>query len=286
MIIFKNATKEYLEYLQSRNKSKMTVNGYNKCYDYFSNFMEKRYNGPFFIDEITFEDIESYQNYLLNVRGLKPQSVNLYTTSIRSLLTYSFKKAWVTKNVALDVENIDCEKKERVYLSPQEIDCLLNAVKTDVVYEAIATMVYTGMRISEITELKMDAVDLDVKMIRVLGKGKKERILPISEKLHSILVHYLDNIRDSDSNYFFATNKSGRLSQAYINSGIKDAAYEAGITALVSAHNLRHSFATNLIHNNVNIVEVKSLLGHASIKTTGIYLHCDKKKLIEAVNSL
>jgi site-specific recombinase XerD len=276
----------YLIHLQSKNKSLKTIEGYRKDYRYFNTYMEERYNGIIYIDEITSEDLEGYQIFLSFERKLKPRSVNRYISSIRSLLAYAYKKDWVEENVADHIDQVKVPEKERTYLTHEELEELFCAIDQPIVKTAIVTMAYTGLRVSEATSLTLDDVNLKEQTIRCLGKGNKERLIPVSNKLKPILENYVTYVRNAHSHYFFATNKTGSLSPVYINRVLQTAAREINLKKKVSAHILRHSFATNLVHKNVNIVDLQRLLGHASLRTTSIYVHTNQNRLKDAVDLL
>ncbi|MEF2115224.1 MULTISPECIES: tyrosine-type recombinase/integrase [Clostridium] len=138
---------------------------------------------------------------------------------------------------------------------------------------------------SELTNLKMEDVDLKDKVIHVIGKGQKYRKIPISNKLYTILIEYLDN-RKSSSNYFFVTRVTAKVSNQYINLCLKEAVKKAEINKDISCHSLRHSFASNLLLKGATIQDVRELMGHADVKTTSIYLHSIAENLRSSVNLL
>src|SRR5690606_17962462 len=135
------------------------------------------------------------------------------------------------------------------------------------------TLFYTGMRIGECLNLRLGDIDLAQNTIRVVnGKGKKDRTIPINKDLAPLLAHYIAHERPAvDTDYLFATAKSGSITAAYVNRVIKDTVTALGWTKNVTAHVLRHSFASNLIKKGVNIVHVQKLLGHSNLKVTSIY---------------
>ena len=146
----------------------------------------------------------------------------------------------------------------------------------------------TGLRISECLSLTLDDVDLDKSMIRVIqGKGGKDRNVPINQTLLPLLKDYRNNWRDAyGSDLFFATKKSGSLSNSYINTVIRNTVKKLGWKKQVSCHTLRHSFASSLVKKKVGLVEIQKLLGHSSLKVTSVYTHVDMDQLNEAVNAL
>lgn len=283
-MLIEELKEKFLEDLQLKNKSPQTINSYSKDIRFFQQFLEGHINGQVYIEDITEEDIEAYIKYLRNVRKLQPRSQNRYISSIRSMYNYAFKKRIIKVNVAQYIENVQYQRKERDYLNLQELEVLFAHIEHPLVKIAVMTMAYAGLRISELIDLKLSDVDLVNKTMKVTGKGDKQRIVPISDTLHEILKDYLANLHPRNSEYFFATKKTGRLSAQYVNKIIRESVKKAGITKKVSAHTLRHSFASHLIKSKVDVATLQRLLGHTNVRTTSVYLHTDYDQLKEAVN--
>lgn len=275
---------EFLKYLVVRNRSQETIIGYEKDIRVFIEFVECNFGKQLRLEDIKEHHIEQYIDYLRIVRKLQPRSQNRYVSSIRSMYNFAFKKRIIAENVAQYVENVQYVRKEREYLSLEELERLISEIDHSIGKIAIQTMMYTGVRISELINLKLTDVDLIQKTIKVKGKGSKERVIPISDKLFAILIDYIKTIRPQKGDYFFATKKTGRISAPYLNKIIREAARDAEIKKKVSAHTLRHSFASYLIKKKVDIATLQQLLGHANIRTTSIYLHVDDEQMREAVN--
>ncbi|MGG0937276.1 tyrosine-type recombinase/integrase [Brevibacillus centrosporus] len=278
----------FLHYLSSIERSKETTTGYEKDLTQFSKFLEKKYNCTPYLEEITATDLESFLLWLKEKRNYAPASRarNLYT--LRSFFAYAYKKELVARNVALSVENIKLQQKERVYLSETEVQQLVGAIDHDLIQLVVLVLYLTGLRISECLSLTTDTVDLDQRVIYVVaGKGNKDRLIPISDKLLPLLQHYLEHERpDTDSDLFFCTKKTGKLSDVYVNRVLADAVKKLGWKKKVTAHILRHSFASQLVKKDVNLVQIQKLLGHSSLKVTSIYTHSNLEQLSEAVNCL
>lgn len=165
-----------------------------------------------------------------------------------------------------------------------ELELLFEQIDKKLIKVAVMTLAYTGLRISELTEMKLRDVDLVNKTLKVTGKGNKQRIVSISDNLYAILKDYLKQLHPKNSDYFFATQKTGRLSSQYINKILRTSTEAAGIMKKVSAHTLRHSFASHLIRSKVDVATLQRLLGHTNVRTTSVYLHTDYDQLKEAVN--
>lgn len=279
---------KYKQYLITMDKSKETIKGYMSDLSSFKSFLEKKYNCPLYINEIQVIDIEDYLYWLKEKKQLQAtsRSRNLYT--LKSFWKYIHNKDFCIKNVAALLEPIKLQKKERIYLSPSEVNQLIKAIDHPLIKVVCQTLYYTGMRISECLNLRLRDVNLDTQVIHIInGKGKKDRNIPISNHLLKIFENYLDTIRpDVDSNNFFATQKTGSLSSAYVNRVLNDTAKKLGWNKNISAHILRHSFASNLIKNGVNLVHVQKLLGHSNLKVTSVYTHANIDDLCESINVL
>lgn len=226
--------------------------------------------------------------YLKEDRNLSPasRSRNLYT--LRSFYNFACKKDLCQQNIATKLEPIKLRQKERVYLTSEEVDELVNAIDHPLVKIVVQTLYYTGMRISECLDLKIEDLDFKDNIIHIKrGKGNKDRDIPISHKLKGILEEYWNTERKYiNSPYFFATSKTGRLSSVYVNTVLHQTTEKLHWTKRVTAHTLRHSFASNLVKNEVSLVNIQKLLGHSNLKITSIYTHTNMDELSKAVNSL
>lgn len=276
---------QFLVYLEVRNRSRHTVEGYEKDLRIFRKFLDERFRVKQ-LEDIREEHLEAYIRYLAQERRLQPRSQNRYLSSISSMYIFAMKKRFIQENVMSYVENVQYVRRQRAYLTPKELEQLIQAIEHPVVKTAVLIMTLTGLRISELLSLKLEQVDFEKRQLLIEGKGKKERLIPISQKLHVILAHYLTEIREARSPYVMATWKTGRLSPQYVNTVIRKAAKVCDFNKKVTAHTLRHTFASHLVLNNVSLAVIQNLLGHENIRTTSIYLHVDDHQLRDAVNSL
>jgi len=281
-----NAVELFSEYVYNLDFSPNTIQRYTKDLNAFNLYLEQKYNGQVFLEDITVSDIEMFMASLK--KHYAPISRSRYLYTLRSFYKFAHKKELVEKNLALSLEPGKLPVKERHYLTEEEIEKLVEAIDHALVSLVVVFLANTGLRISECLNLTLEDVDLDAKLIRVKnGKGNKDRNVPISKKLHPLIQDYRDNWRDAyGSERFFATKKTGKLTNTYINTVLRDAVKKLGWKKKVSCHILRHSFASNLIKKKVGIVEVQKLLGHSSLKTTSVYTHVDNEQLYEAVNVL
>jgi integrase/recombinase XerD len=281
------ANEQFEKNLLTMQRSKETIRSYGKDMRLFRKYLYSKYNGEVYVDEIVAEDIEDFLFYMLDEKKYAPASRRRLLITIKSFLTFCTKKNYCKNNVAKEVEYVKLDYKERVSLTEDEVQALFGGSKELLIRLIFQTLYYTGMRISECVNLTIDCVDFTNNMVLVKnGKGNKDRNIPMNSKLKLLLVDYANQWRIGlDTDRFFCT-KSGGICPSYINRKLKIAAKEAEINKHVTAHILRHSFASNLLKNGVDILRIQKLLGHSSIKTTSIYTHTNIVDLGQAVNAL
>ncbi|MCD5324111.1 MULTISPECIES: tyrosine-type recombinase/integrase [Pontibacillus] len=287
-MLLSNAVQLFQQSLVDKSRSEETIRGYLMDLTMFDQFLTNLYNCPFYVEELSETDIEFYMRMLREEKGYKPASINRHLHSIRSFCRYLYKKGHVAQDPAMAVEALRKETKERTFLTQKELTKLLGSIEHPLVELACRVMANTGLRVSECTNLKIADVDLKGNLIHVIaGKGNKDRVVPISKKLKPYLVEYLDEWRQpTPSEYFFATKKTGKLSPSYINYVLAETSQKLKWEKTVTAHILRHTFASHLVAKNVNTANISKLLGHADVRTTSVYMHSDMKNLQEAVNQL
>lgn len=287
-MLYNQAVEEFLHHLEMTDKSEQTVTGYGKELKYMGDYLTVKHNCPIYMEDITLEDIESYTHYQKN-RGLASSSRSRSIYVLRSFYNYCCKKDICEKNLPVLLEPIKVKEKERDFITEEEFEELVEAINKPVIRTVVQTMFYTGGRISEILDLKLDEVDLENRMVHIIeGKGNKDRNVPINGKLYDILKNYLENIRevDVDTERFFANKSTGMVSASYVNKCIKEATYDLDWEKDISSHALRHSFGTNLLEKGASLVSIQKLLGHTNLAVTSRYLHQDMKTLTDAVNLL
>lgn len=286
-MILKEAIEHFRRNLLSLQRSPETIRGYTKDLKLFSNYLSQKYNCEVYTDEVTPDDIEEYLFYTMEVRSYAPTSRKRALISIKSFYHFCTKKGYCEENISRPVEHIKLEMKERIYLTEDEVHSLFSSTEDALLRLIFQTLYYTGLRIGECINLKLEDIDFSNNLIYVReGKGKKDRNIPINEKLKPLLYDYKRLWRiDAGTDKFFST-RSGGICQSYINRMLKKSTEKAGIKKHVTAHILRHSFASNLLRKGVDILRIQRLLGHSSIKTTSIYTHTNIVDLGQAVNAL
>lgn len=280
---------QFLNSLVAHGRSKNTIRNYRKFLsDMHVFFSTHIFNGEYRIKDVASLELEQYFAYLKTEKQNSCKTIYTKRTGIQSFYNYMEQMGYCTKNVPRMLGKISVEKKEREYLTIEEMTRLLQCIDHPVVYAVVATILYAGLRISEVCSLKKEDIDLqNMELFVHLGKGKKDRILPISDELGKILSEYKEQSRYNKTEYFFTTPRSnGHISHQYVNACISKYVKKAGITKHISAHNLRHSYASALATNGCSIVAIQKLLGHSSLKTTSIYTHTSKQELVNSVNTL
>lgn len=288
-MLLSEAIERFNDYLYSVDRSPLTAERYIRDMNFMRRFFEEKANGPVFVEDITENDLEDLLSYLKE-KDFAPNSRSRYFYTLRSFYKFASKKNIVIKDIAANMETIRLPQKERNYLTEEEVDRVVAEIHYPIVKTVVIFLYNTGLRISECRNLKLDDVDFEKKIIRVIeGKNKKDRIVPINDYLYSLLKNYLDNERDApESDYFFATSRSGKknISYSHICLSLSTAAKKAGIKKQVSCHVLRHSFASTLVKKKVGLVEIQKLLGHSNLAVTSIYTHTNLEALTDAVNTL
>ncbi|MGN7408108.1 tyrosine-type recombinase/integrase [Sporosarcina sp. SAFN-010] len=287
-LLIHQAIPEFQDWLSRRGLSSETVRRYHMDIRQFSNWLAMNSNGPVLIDEITTKRLEGFVDYLSKERNCLPRSVNRKINVVSVFFQCMVKKKYLLENPAEDVERMKVPDIERTFLSKDEVERIIGAIDHPVIHYFTMTMAYTGIRVNECINLTKDDVDFDANCVRVInGKGGKNRVVPMNLKLKEQLQIYLAEHRpQTDSLFFFALKKTGTVSAQYINRTLKLACEKTGIEKHVTSHFLRHSFASYLVQKDTHVAVIQRLLGHASLKTTSVYLHVRQEDMQDAVNRI
>jgi len=277
----------FIDFLDDKDSSPHTIRSYKSTLNDFMRYLEEDiFNGIAILDNITVEHLQEYMSYRKKRGNSGKTRANVLVT-LRSFWNFLVKRGFTQTNPASQLDSIHIQKKERIYLTIDEMKQFLSVIDKPVIYTACATICYTGLRVSELCNLKIDDVNFERNEINVVcGKGKKDRVIPINSELRKILTRYYKKYRNKNSDNFFSTINSGKLTHQYLNECIHMFAKKAGLNPKLSAHCLRHSFASALVAQNCPISVLQKLLGHADLKSSSIYLHTAQSQLIESVNTL
>lgn len=280
---------DYLTMLRvERNLSPRTLEAYQRDLKHYLSFIvDKDIISPSNISQM---HIREYIRSL-NEKGLAASSIARIFSSIRSYHKFLSAENYVDENPTLILISPKAPKKLPHVLMEEEISAIINAVVETFQYakrdKAIIEMLYScGLRVSELCALSLNNLYLNDDMIRIIGKGSKERLLPVGGRAKNFLNDYLIHCRpgiqkDKGSSSVFLSRNGNPLTRAMINNILRKWSQVAGISKSVSPHTLRHSFATHLLESGADLRFVQALLGHSDISTTQIYTHLDKHHLKE-----
>lgn len=282
-----NLLDSYLGYLRvERRLSDNTCESYKIDLIQFNTYIKNRV-GNVKVEKISKEVLNDYILYLKD--NYKESSYLRKVASLKSFNNYLISIDMPGNDY---IELLEAKKREKrlpKYLSQNEIDDFLNnldvTTNSEIRNKAMFETLYaTGMRVSEIINIKVQDVNLENMTIRVEGKGKKQRIVILNETAVSSLENYMENARiqlmDELTDYLFLNQKGHKMTRQGFNYILKQKAKEVGIVD-ISPHIFRHSIATHMLNNGGDLRLIQTLLGHANITTTEIYTHVSKKKVLE-----
>ena len=228
---------------------------------------------------------------ILSDGGMAPASISRIISSIRTYYRFLSSENILDENPALLINNPKLPKKLPDVLSEKEISLIINAIQESSQFyqrdKAIIELLYScGIRVTELCNLEMSNLFIDEDLIRVMGKGNKERLLPLGIRSKKYLDDYIkhsrnSHIKKSGSSFVFVSRNGNQLTRAMINIILNKWTRVSGLKKSVSPHKLRHSFATHLLEGGADLRFVQALLGHSDISTTQIYTHIDKHYLKE-----
>lgn len=298
---FHEAHKKFLNYLEViKNKSQKTIEQYDRHLNKFSEFLEDENidSYEFEVEKITLKLADNFREYLYKTakKRISVKTANAYMISLRAFLKYLEKK-WHKSLSATAIDLIKAEERQVEFLTEEELERLFNTPDTKTLIWtrdlAIMEMIYsTGLRITELTSLNIKDIDLKRKEFAVRGKWRKVRVIYITKHAAELIENYLEKRNDHLAPLFIRHNinienidvledEKMRLSRFFITTMIKKYAQKAFILKNISAHTLRHSFATTLLDNWADLRAIQEMLGHSSITTTQVYTHVTNKKLKE-----
>ena len=228
---------------------------------------------------------------ILSDGGMAPASISRIISSIRTYYRFLSSENILDENPVLLINNPKLPKKLPDVLSEKEISLIINAIQESSQFyqrdKAIIELLYScGIRVTELCNLEMSNLFIDEDLIRVMGKGNKERLLPLGVRSKKYLEDYIkhsrnSHIKKSGSSFVFVSRNGNQLTRAMINIILNKWTQVSGLKKSVSPHKLRHSFATHLLEGGADLRFVQALLGHSDISTTQIYTHIDKHYLKE-----
>jgi len=278
---------EFLQFLIiEKGLSKNTIQAYTTDLRDFCAFLSKE-NTSF--EDVRYPKLVSYMEHLRK-KSISSSSIARKVSTIRSFYKFSLGQKYIKEDPTIILESFKREQHLPIVLSVGQINSMLENIdtqkQTNLRDKALLELLYaTGTRVSEVVDLKIENVDTEAGYIRVMGKGSKERIVPMGKHARDWLKKYLENIRPNlikgaNSNYVFLNKRRQKLSRQSIWKIIKKYGRKNGISD-ISPHTFRHSFATHLLEGGADLRSVQEMLGHVDISTTQIYTQLNRKRLKE-----
>ncbi|NLW24288.1 MAG: site-specific tyrosine recombinase XerD [Clostridia bacterium] len=284
--------KEFLDYLLiERGLADNTIVSYEKD---LQNFLQ-------FLNKVSVKDLEKLEKehilaYLVHLKKMKRAAATIArrTAALKTFFNFLYQEGYIVNNLGENLEGPKKEKKLPDFLSVKEMDKLLAIPQLNTVQgvrdKAMLELLYaTGMRVSELINLDLHNLNLEMAYVRCWGKGSKERIIPIGSQAVSSLNTYLQwgrnkLLKNPREQALFLNQHGKRLTRQGFWKILKKYVKLAGIEKKITPHVFRHSFATHLLENGADLRVVQEMLGHADISTTQIYTHLTTKRISQVYN--
>ena len=271
--------------LLERGLSGNTLESYHTDVIHLLEFLEER--------ELSLTDVDTdaLHQFLCTLRdlGISPRSQARMLSGIRAFFRFLRLEGYTDTDPCELLEAPRFGRTLPDILSVEDIDSMIAALdpgkdETPRTHAIIETLYGSGLRVSELVELRMSRVNLDEGYVIITGKGNKQRLVPLSPESIRLIREYLPirerlKIKPDSSDILFLNRRGGMMTRVMVFYVIRDSAAAAGIIKRVSPHTLRHSFATHLLEGGANLRAIQEMLGHESISTTEIYIHLDRSRL-------
>lgn len=281
---------KYLEYLKVERKySNKTILSYKDDLIEYNEFLGNNFTNILNID---MNIVNNYMKYLYD-RKITKYSISRKLSSIRGLYNYLVREDIIKENHFNKIQNPKRELYLPKFLKDEELDKIFSVCNSNNPTEERDTLIIellyaTGVRVSELVNIKIKDINREEKLIKVLGKGNKERMVIYNNHTKKALDTYLKdgyNYFNKKSSEYLILNKNGnKLSERYIREIINKKVSQASLDIKISPHTLRHTFATDILENGADLMTVKELLGHESLNTTSIYTHITNEQIKKTYN--
>jgi integrase/recombinase XerC len=278
---------QFFDYLSIEKRlSKHTVLAYtndlSQCLKWLTEAYEIRQ-----VDDISHSYVRTWLASLMNA-GLDSKSINRKISALKTYYKYLFKHQLALKNPMLKVSSPKVSKKLPVFVTEDKMNEMLNDFEIhsneedSLAEDLLSTLYHTGMRLSELISLKKSDVNISQMTLKVLGKGNKERIIPMTNDLTQIVSKYLNS--SIDSVFLYNTPKGKQLYPKFVYRSVNGLLNKYTTIKKKSPHILRHSIATHLLENGSELNAIKEILGHANLSATQIYTHNSIERLKKIYN--
>ncbi len=278
-----NAIEDYINYCTiEKGLSDNTVKAYYYDLEEYKNYLLKHN-----IKDINHIKTEQIKDYLVTIKDNSIKTVTHKLTAIKNLHKYLILMKYLTKDVSLYIDHPKLNKTLPSVLTLEEVEMLLNIpliTSFDYRNKAMLELMYgSGLRVNELINLTINNLDFENALIRIIGKGSKERIVPLSEYSIDAIKDYLEKrptlLKKTSTEALFLNNHGKQITRQGFFKFIKNLLKTKGITKDISPHTLRHSFATHLLKAGVDLRSIQELMGHSDITTTRIYTHITNDKV-------
>lgn len=277
--------------LNERQYSALTIQAYQHDIEEFERFLLSSGGAQF--ETIAYQDVRLFLAFLTE-KELSRTTIARKLSSLRSFFKYAIQQKWIESNPTELIQYNSKKQRLPDFFYESEVNSIIQAAEQDDHPSAsrnvaILELLYaTGMRISECCQLTLSQIDFNIQMIRVIGKGNKERIVPVGDQAISAISTYRESLREEllalipnspYSDYLFLSDKGKPLTAAQVRTILNRIVDHQGSNLKIHPHKLRHTFATHLLNNGADLRSVQELLGHVDLSSTQIYTHVTKDKL-------
>ncbi len=272
-----NLLKKFLNYLHvEKGHSKNTLSAYEKDIGEFLQYLEQQ----------SIPVRKTLGNHIMDYLLMRRNTLSIASVARKLAAIKSFYKFMVLDDVipespAQDIDSPKLALKLPVVLSIKEVGELIDSAQSSRDRLLLELFYATGMRVSEMVNLKVEDVDFDDGWIRILGKGMKERFVPVGKNILKLLRKYIEEKKILPSGFLFSKSNGKFITRESIWKIVKKYSLKAGIPRKVAPHTLRHTFATHLLENGADLRTIQELLGHSNIDTTQIYTHINRRNIKE-----
>lgn len=288
-----NLLRKFLTYLTvEKNSSLLTVSNYEKDINSFAEFLQNRFGDDFQWQQVGTLDIRAYLTEL-NQKQYARRTIARRISALRSFYKYLVRENFLQANPFTNIKTPKLEKKLPVFLEELEINELLKLPASEGLGlrdQAILELLYaTGCRVSELVGLTLERIELSAQYVLLLGKGNKERIVPLGNTCCQAIKEYyvlrqklMHKYNVPTHSFVFVNSQGGVLTDRSVRRILDKYITELAVNKKVSPHTIRHTFATHLLDHGADLRAVQELLGHANLSTTQIYTHVTTERITSA----
>jgi integrase/recombinase XerC len=291
------------QHLQMRDYSPTSIKGYWGDVRHFSRWYEQHTEQSFSLEMMEVGDIQAYRQSMLS-SGLKPNTINRRLAALAIFGSWAVEVGHLPQNPALHIRSLDSVSLAPKWLDKNQRAALLRAAKDNLALAQkrypclwllrlrdtvlVIVLLYTGLRVHEVCQLRVDDVEISSRkgQVTVTGKGFKQRTIPLSKPAREALAEWLKVRPPANQEELFTNQRGGALQPRSVQRAIHRLAENAGLDATVTPHTPRHTFAKSLIDEGVSLEKVAKLLGHSNLNTTRVYVTPSEQDLEEAVGKL